>query len=122
VRAVSFAHGGAVVLGLLVAAVKNIPPSDIASSRPGSTYYAYDPATGTYWAMSTYTPASGVPLNVQVSFQDGGATGLFKKTSSGTWQATTGGLPNICAELKFFPKAVLAAWSLPTTPDAQTTC
>jgi hypothetical protein len=100
------------------AAYKSIPQSDVAGSRPGSTYYAYDPATATYWAMAAYDPASSVPLQVNVSFQDGGAQGLFKKTGSAPWRVSNGGLPAVCAELKFFPPAVLTAWSLPTKSSA----
>jgi len=104
------------------AASKKIPVSDVAGSRPGSLYYGYDPSTATYWAMASYDPASKVPLTVQVSFQDGGETGMFRKTGSGPWRVSLGGAPAVCAEVRYFPPAVLTAWSLPTTPPVQSEC
>jgi hypothetical protein len=104
------------------AAVKNIPVSDVAGSTPGSIYYGYVPSTQTYWAMGSYEPASTDSLTVKVSFQDGGETGLFKKVGSAPWQAGTGGVPPFCAEISFFPQAVLEAWSLPTTPPPSSKC
>lgn len=99
-----------------IAPVHNAPVSDIASTAPRSVYYAYDPATSTYYAMARFELAAGDPLRVQVSFQDAGAYGLFKRAGHGPWQAQNGGLPNICAEVKFFPAPVLAAWNQPATP------
>lgn len=104
------------------AAAKDIPVSDVAGSRPGSVYYGYEPATQTYWAMANYDPASTDPLAVTVAFQDGGSIGLFKKAGNGAWQVSLGGEPSVCAELRFFPQPVLAAWSLPTSPPAPATC
>jgi hypothetical protein len=100
------------------AAAKSISLSDVAGSRPGSVFYGFDPATETYWAMANYEPSSTDPLAVTVSFQDGASIGFFKKVGSGPWQATIGGAPAICAELRFFPQKVLEAWSLPTSSPA----
>jgi hypothetical protein len=104
------------------AASKSIPAADVAGSRPGSVYYAYDPATGTYWAMASYDPASTDSQAVLVGFQDGGESGLFKRVGSGAWQATQGGEPALCGEVQFFPRTVLEAWSLPTAPTAGMSC
>jgi hypothetical protein len=104
------------------AGLKNIPASDVAGSRPGSIYYGYVPSTETYWAMASYEPASTDPLTVTVSFQDGGEMGMFKKVGSGPWQATLGGAPPFCAEVSFFPQAVLETWLLPTTPPVPSEC
>jgi hypothetical protein len=97
------------------AANHNFPVSDVAGSTPGSIYYAYVPSTGTYWAMGTYEPASTDSLTAKVSFQDGGATGVFKKVGRGAWQAGVVGEPAYCGEISYFPPAVLEAWSIPTT-------
>jgi hypothetical protein len=99
-------------------AMKHIPASDVADSQPGSVYYGYDKATKTYWAMARYDPSRKAPQAVEVSFQDGGSIGFFKRVGAGPWQASLGGVPVICEELRFFPKAALAAWSLPTTHPA----
>jgi hypothetical protein len=104
------------------AAVKELPVSDVAGSEPGSLYYSYVPVTKTYWATASYNPVPGAPLAVTVSFQDGGETGLFKKVGSGPWQAVPGTDPNYCRRLRFFPRAVLAAWSMPTTIPAGGQC
>lgn len=104
------------------AAAKDIPASDVAGSVPNSIYYAYDPATGTYWASASYEPLATDSLTVRVGFQDGGSDGLFKKSGNGPWQVTLGGEPLICADLRFFPQAVLKAWSLPTSATPASAC
>jgi hypothetical protein len=104
------------------AAGKNIPVSDVAGTRPGSVYYGYDPATQTYWAMANYEPTTTDPLSVMVGFQDGGSLGYYKKAGSGPWQVSLGGAPAICSELRFFPQAVLEAWSQPTSPPPAAAC
>jgi hypothetical protein len=103
------------------AADKRIPASDV-RGVPGSVYYAYVPATATYWAMATYGPVSTDSLTVEVGFQDGGSDGLFKKTGSGPWQVTLGGEPVTCEVLRFYPQAVLQAWSMPTSATPASMC
>ncbi|HEY7324790.1 MAG TPA: hypothetical protein VH520_08175 [Streptosporangiaceae bacterium] len=95
-------------------AFKGISLSDIAGGGPtaGSVYYAYDPSTGTYWALADFAPSSTASMNVQVGFQDGGSFGMYRKTGSGAWQVEQPGFPEICGEVKFFPPAVLMAWSI----------
>lgn len=102
-------------------AYKRIPPSDVRGPLRGSVYYAYDPATGTYWALARFAPAS-TSLNVQVSFQDGGAVAMYRKAGAGPWQVQTAGVPFVCGYLRFFPQAVLTAWSMPTARPAGVSC
>jgi hypothetical protein len=113
----------AVRTGLLAAyaAYKSIPPSDV-QGVPGSVYYAYQPATGTYWALARYEPTSGDSQTVQVGFQDGGSDGFFKRTGAGPWQVSLGGEPEICTQPRFFPQPVLAAWSLSTGAAQRSMC
>jgi hypothetical protein len=103
---------------------KGISSSDVlgASALPGSVYYAYDPATDTYWALAEFRPSSTASLNVKVNFQDGGNIGMFRKARAGPWQVRTPGWPPICSEPRFFPPAVLMAWALPTSAPAGTGC
>lgn len=95
---------------------KGISPSDVlgGGALPDTVYYAYDPATGTYWALAEFLPSSTASLNVKVNFQDGGNIGMFRKSGTGPWQVRTPGYPPICDEPLFFPRAVLIAWALPT--------
>lgn len=103
-------------------ALRNIPESDVAGTRPGTVYYAYDPAANTYWAQATFEPSSTAPLSAQVNFQDGGDHGLFKKVGTGSWQAALDGVPAACGVLRFFPRPVLTLWSQPTTLSAGMSC
>ena len=102
-------------------ALTQIPASDVSGTYPGSVYYAYDPATNTYWALAKFVPSKTDPLNVSVEFQDGGGTGFFTKTGSSPWKAQIGH-DGPCVDILFFPKAVLAAWAFPTTPPAGMSC
>ena len=99
-------------------AYKQIEAADVAGTAPSSVYYAYNPATHTYWAMARFLLSAKAPQNVQVNFQDGGDAGLFTHTGTAGWEVQIAGEPGICAELRFFPKAVLGAWALPATPPA----
>src|SRR5262249_15254358 len=101
-------------------AAKGISLSDLAGGGPeaGSVYYAYDPSTDTYWALASFTPSSTASMNVQVGFQDGGSYGMYRKTGSGSWQVEQPGFPEICGEVKFFPPAVLTAWSISSSLPA----
>jgi hypothetical protein len=103
------------------AAFRNIPASDV-QGVPGSVYYAYQPTTGTYWALAKYEPASGDSQTVQVGFQDGGSDGFFKRSGSGAWQVSLGGEPEICTQPRFFPQPVLTAWSLSASAAQRSMC
>jgi len=96
----------------IFAAYHNIPVSDVVGTTR-DLYYAYDPATNTYWAQASYAPASTDPLSVTVTFQDGGQTLFYKKSGSGPWQYEQMGQPGVCSAWRFFPQAVLVAWAAP---------
>ena len=93
-------------------AYKDIPASYVSGTVPKSVYYAYDPTTGTSWALAQFTPSSTASQDALVGFQDGGSLGLYRMPSGGTWTVQTGGDPFACAEAKFFPATVMAAWHL----------
>ncbi len=97
---------------------RGISLSDVAGTRPWRIYYTYDPATGTYWAEAYFAPSSTASFKVSVGFQDGASIGLFARAGNGRWQVQLGGEPLVCAEARFFPRAVLMAWSRPTDPAA----
>ena len=92
---------------------RGISPADVAGTIPGSVYYAYDPATHTYWAQVNFLPSSTASVKVLVGFQDGASIGFFTRIGTGSWQAQLDGVPVVCTEVRFFPRAVLIAWSLP---------
>lgn len=87
---------------------------------PGSVYYAYDPATGTYWALANFELIGGMTVPVPM---------MFQKAGTGPWQYQRADLSQngtqldpTCSELQWFPAAVLMAWSMPTAPPAGVTC
>ena len=97
---------------------RGISLSDVAGTIPGSVYYAYDPATDTYWAEANFVPSRTASSKVLVGFQDGASIGLFARAARSGWQVELGGEPVVCTEVPFFPPAVLRAWSLPTDTAA----
>jgi hypothetical protein len=98
--------------------LRGISLSDVAGTIPGSVYYAYDPATDTYWAEANFLPSRTASQKVLVGFQDGASIGLFARAARSSWQVQLGGEPVACAEVPFFPPAVLMAWSLPADTAA----
>jgi hypothetical protein len=100
-------------------AQKGIPLSEVngGGPMPGSVYYAYDPAADTYWAAANFAPVKGLPLSAVEAFEGSGDIGMFRKVGTGSWQMQTVASGLECLAPRFFPKAVLIAWSLPTTPN-----
>src|SRR5215472_10726533 len=98
--------------------VRGMSTSWVAGTTPGSVYYAYDPATDTYWAMAHFDPSAIVPQSPDIAagFQGPGAFGFFKKVGSGAWRGIQGGYETLCNESQWFPLPVLAVWGLPTSP------
>jgi hypothetical protein len=96
---------------------RGISLSDVAGTIPGSVYYAYDPATDTYWAEATFVGSRTASVKVLVGFQDGGSIGFFDRAARSGWQVDVGGAPVVCFEVPFFPPAVLVAWSLRTDAE-----
>jgi hypothetical protein len=93
--------------------------TDVIGTAPSSVYYAYDPSSGTYWAMSGFVPSQEASYQVHVSMQDAGAFGWFSQKSGGNWKARNGSFPPWCHANQFFPSGVLAVWSISA---AQLTC
>jgi len=90
----------------------SLPSSDYVGLDVGRTYYAFDPATNTYYAAAGLNP-SPTSLPAQVGTQDDGAYNLFTKVaSSTTWTVYSDGLGAVqgtkCPVA--LPASVLAAW------------
>lgn len=93
------------------AASHNLPVSAYTGLVPGRTYYAYDPATATYWAGAALVPSrSSVPA--QVSVQDDGSYLLFSRTAGSSWQVESVGMTGIAGAKcpVAVPATVLAVW------------
>ncbi|MGH9097821.1 MAG: hypothetical protein ACRDWB_10390 [Acidimicrobiales bacterium] len=86
--------------------------TDVIGTAPNSVYYAYDPASATYWAMSGFVASQEASYQVHVTMQDAGAFGWFSQKSGGNWKAHNGSFPPWCHADQFFPSGVLAVWSI----------
>jgi hypothetical protein len=87
---------------------------------PGSVYYAYDPATGNYWALAEFELTGGMTIPIPMMFQMAG-TGLWQARRANLSQNGTPLVP-ACSEIRWFPPVVLMAWSMPTAPPTGVTC
>lgn len=100
------------------AKAKGLTATDFTGLVKGFTYYAYDPATHTYWAGAALKPSpSSMPA--QVSTQDDGSYTLFHRSATGSWIAMDSALagPNGPADSKPCsvtpPAGVLTIWGWP---------
>jgi hypothetical protein len=105
---------------LLAAAAKEIglPVSDFTGLTAGKTYYAYDPATKTYWAGAQLV-ASPASQQAQVSTQDDGSYYLFvQPVTHNTWAVYADGLGTVpgahCAIVTPPSIRTVWGWSLST--------
>lgn len=90
-----------------------IPPSAVGGITPRTLYYAFDPATGTYWAVATFSATKAASqTSAYVGFQDGGDKAVFMRPSGGPWQVKSVG-----ACLGGLPVAVAAALALTASPS-----
>jgi len=102
-----------------IAQLHDYSVSNIASTAPGTVYYAYDPANGSYYAEASVVLAADASSLAQISNQDDGGDNFFRRVGDGPWQVEEGGGfvgPNICTAVKFFPAPVLAVWNQTPTP------
>jgi hypothetical protein len=93
------------------AAHNSLPVSDYTGLRHGVTYYAFDPATSTYWAGASLVPSSA-STPAQVSSQDDGGYLLFTRPAGGSWTVYSVGMAGIGGSpcpVKV-PASVLAVW------------
>jgi hypothetical protein len=93
--------------------------TDVIGTAPDSVYYAYDPSSGTYWAMAEFVPSQEAGYQVQVSMQDAGGFAWFSQKSGSNWKPRNGSFPPWCHADQFFPSGVLAVWAI---SSAELTC
>jgi hypothetical protein len=90
-----------------------IAPSAISGITPGTLYYAFDSATGTYWAVATFSATKAASqTSAYVGFQDGGNEAVFMRPSGEQWLVKSVGT---C--LRGLPVAVAAALTLTASPS-----
>jgi len=102
------------------AAQVGVPPSTYSGLAPGTTYYAFDRATGTYWAgAATALPATDAPVGsdlykAQVAGQDDGSYLLFSMPAGGAWTVTPVGMSGTVSPCTVpVPPAVVQVWGWP---------
>jgi len=78
---------GAVKQQLVAAAAAqlHLAASDFSGLEPGTTYYAYDFTTRTYWAAGSLVP-SPRSQKAQIAVQDNGSYDLFSQPKGGQWR------------------------------------
>ncbi len=93
------------------AASNGVPAADYTGLARGRTFYAYDPATNTYWAGAQLVPSSS-SIKAQVSVQDDGAYLLFNKPAGGTWTVHSVGMTGVAGSTcpVTVPSGVLSVW------------
>jgi PKD repeat protein len=89
------------------AAAARVPGSAIGGVRAGSLHLGS--ASGTGWAIASFTPSAHAAAPVQDRFQDGAATGVFVRAGDGAWRLARTG-PYGCG--RGLPAAVRQAWHL----------
>ena len=96
------------------AALNGLPASAFDGLMSGNTYYAYDPATATYWAGAKLVPSSS-SLRAQVSVQDNGSYVLFRRPAGKAWTAQDVGLAGVAGTkcTTSVPASVLTVWNWP---------
>lgn len=90
-----------------------IAPADEGGISPGTLYYAFDPASGSYWAVATFSATKAASQTLAyVGFQDGGNKAVFMRPMSGAWQVKSVG-----ACMSGLPVAVATALALTASPS-----
>ena len=87
----------------------HIASKEIGGIRAGTLHVGT--ASGQQWAVASFLPAKGVSSQASVAFQDGAASGVFKRTR-GVWQLLRTGTNNCDDGL---PAGLKQAWHLADT-------
>lgn len=93
------------------AATHHLPAKDFTGLVPDRTYYAYDPATATYWAGAGLVPSPS-SQDAQISVQDDGSYLLFRRHGTGSWSGYNVGLAGIAGATCPVkpPRTIAALW------------
>ncbi|HEX4834284.1 MAG TPA: hypothetical protein VH478_24690 [Trebonia sp.] len=92
----------------LYASKRAIPVADIARGVP-ATLQVTRAAGGQEWALAGFLPASGVPLSVSISFQDGASLAVYTRSAGRDWALRELGRADLACDASI-PAAVVRAW------------
>jgi len=102
---------GTALRGAYVAARPGVRLGEVDGPRHGTLYYAFYPATRTYWAIAWFDPSSRARPQTAAKFQFGMGGAVFKRTASGEWRAAVHLRANLpCPDE--VPAPVLRAWRI----------
>jgi hypothetical protein len=90
----------------------HLPAQDIAGTTPGTVYFAFDPTTGIYWALASFSPTPSASTQTQVALQDGGNIGIFTRKAGAAWKMLSTGSVPFCVSRTAIPAGVIAVWGL----------
>ncbi len=95
----------------------SVRASGWAAAASGTLYYAFDPATTTYyWAVATFSATAAASQSLAfVGFQDGGNQAVFMRLTGQPWS-----VKSIGPCMAGLPVAVAAAWAV--TGNASPMC
>jgi len=95
------------------AAYHQLPVTDYVGLYAGRTFYAFDPATDTYYAAASLDPSPS-SYQAQVGAQDDGSYNLFtRRAGAAKWTVYDDGLGGVQGGICpiHLPAAVLAVWN-----------
>ena len=99
------------------AAYDHLPSQDVVGTT--SVYYAFDPSTGTYWALATMDPRLSAPAAVLVKFQDGANRAIFAARTGSGWSVVSLVGEPPCLARQGLPGAVESRWGLTDPSECQ---
>ena len=102
------------------ASYDHIPEQDVSGLRSGSVYYAYQPSTGTHWALATVDPISTAPVSVLVKFQDGVDRAIFAERPGAGWSVVNLVGEHPCLTRQGLPSAIESLWGMTGPSRCQT--
>jgi PKD repeat protein len=90
---------------------RGLPPGAATGIRAGSLHVAAGPG-GVEWATASFMPARRLKPPLLVRFQDGAASGIFRRAPGQSWQFVQAGVEPVGCD-PVLPRAVRAAWDGP---------
>jgi PKD domain/CHAP domain len=89
---------------------RGLPAGAATSVRNGSLHVAVM-KNGDEWALASFAPAGGLRPSLLARFQDGAASGIFRRAAGQPWQFVQAGVEPVGCDTAV-PSAVRAAWGV----------